>query len=237
VTATGPAAEALGERFDRLLTLPGHATNGLAAAAWASALGECDRDEIQRAAIDAVRALILPGWVAKRAEDLRPQRALAATEAWLADKSDDAKAEAKAAAKACTEARNETYGYDHHVADAARAIAWACAAKNHDDLWDALVAIERELLARIALIGDYQRAPEQRKALVAVVRQRLLPAPVAAPAAPSGPVPYAASGTFKVGQELAHAKFGALVVTAVNGAAIEVKLADGTTKRLAHKPG
>jgi hypothetical protein len=222
------------ERFDRLVAMPGHAVNGLAPAAWAAQLGDLDPDLVRRAAIEAARTLLLPDWQARRTEDRRPHRALEATEAWLASKSDEAKAEAKAAAKACTEARNETYGYDHRVADAARAIAWSCTAKDSTDLWDALAAIEQELLARIALIGAPQRAGEQRRALVAALR-RVIEVPVA-PAAPTGPVPYAASGTFAVGQELEHAKFGRLTVTAVNGNMIEVALADGTSKRLAHKP-
>jgi hypothetical protein len=48
------------------------------------------------------------------------------------------------------------------------------------------------------------------------------------------PVP--GRGTFTVGQELTHVKFGKLVVTAAGPSTIDVTLEDGTSKRLAHKP-
>jgi hypothetical protein len=49
-------------------------------------------------------------------------------------------------------------------------------------------------------------------------------------------VPYSASGSFIVGQELTHVKFGKLVVTTAGPSTIDVTLEDGTSKRLAHKP-
>jgi hypothetical protein len=227
----------LADRFDRLIAITGHPTTGLATSAWATNLDELDRDLLQRAAIEAVRTLILPEWERKRPDDRRPQAALEATEAWLATKSEEARQQCKAVAKACTEARNETFGYDHRIPEAARAIAWACGAKDKAELWDALAAVEGELLARVTLLAEYHRVPEQRRALVGVLKRVIEPPPKVEASAPTGPVPYAPSGTFRVGQALVHAKFGELVVTAVNGAAIEVKLADGTTKKLAHKPG
>jgi hypothetical protein len=64
----------------------------------------------------------------------------------------------------------------------------------------------------------------------------LVPAPVVETVAPSGPVPYSASGNFTVGQKLTHPKFGDLTVTATSASTIDVQLVDGSTKRLAHKP-
>jgi hypothetical protein len=227
------------ERFDRLIAIRGDAVKGLSTSAWATNLGDFDRDLLLRAAIEATRALILPEWESKRPDDRRPQDALEATEAWIARKTDDTRAVAKSTATACTAAKNETYGYDHRIPEAARALAWAVTAKDNanTEIWEALVNIEQELLARIALVAEYHRVPEARRNLVAVLRRVLEPPPVetAAPAV-TGPVPYSASGTFTVGQKLAHVKFGELTVTAINGAAIDVTLPDGTTKRLAHKP-
>lgn len=224
------------ERLDRLASLRGDAVKGLAASAWQTNLDDLDRDLLLRAVIEATRTLILPEWESKRAEDRRPQDALEAAEAWIATKSLDAVASAKTAAKACTAARNETFGTDHRVPEAARACAWAVGAKDNEYIWDALTAIEGELLSRIALVAEYHRGPEQRRAVLTVLRKVLVPAPVDEAPASSGPVPYSASGSFSVGQELVHVKFGNLVVTAVNGSAIDVQLPDGTTKRLAHKP-
>jgi len=225
----------LSERFDRLAVLRGDPAKGLPTSAWATNLADLDRDLLLRAAIEATRTLILPDWEGKRTDDRRPQEALEATEAWLATRSADAVLQAKTAAKACTAARNETFGTDHRIPEAARAIAWAVGAADNDHIWDALVAIEQELLARIALVSEWHRQPEQRRAILAALRHVLSPPP-AAPPAPTGPVPYAASGNFAVGQELTHVKFGNLVVTAAGPTWIDVQLPDGTTKRLAHKP-
>ena len=54
--------------------------------------------------------------------------------------------------------------------------------------------------------------------------------------APSGPVPYSADGHFELGQRVTHKKFGEISVTSVGETWIEVELADGSKKRLAHKP-
>jgi hypothetical protein len=213
-------------RFERLLAIRGDTVKGMPASAWATNLGEgFDRDKLLRAAIHATRTLVLPEWESKRPEDRRPQEIV------------------KAAAKACTEAKNETFGHDHRVAEAARAIAWAVSGKDANDaseIWDALVTIEQELLDRIALVSEYQRLPEVRKSLVEAVRSVLEPAAGAGgggvSAVPTGVVPYSASGAFVVGQKLSHVKFGELEVISAVGTAIEVKLADGTVKKLAHKP-
>ena len=228
----------LTERFDRLTAIRGDTVKGLPASAWAANLGDLDRDLLLRAAIDAIRTLILPEWESKRAEDRRPQLALETAEAWIATRSAEALAAAKVAAKDCTAARNETFGYDHRIPEAARAVAWAVGAKDNDNehIWDALGAIEGELLARIQLVAEYHRAPEQRRALLAALRKVLEPKQETAAPAQTGPVPYSASGSFTVGQELTHVKFGKVVVTATSGNTIDVQLEDGTTKRLAHKP-
>ncbi len=225
------------ERFDRLAALRGDSLKGLPTSAWATNLDDLERDLLLRAAIEATRTLILPEWESKRPDDRRPQLALEATEAWIASKSADAALTAKTAAKDCTAARNETFGTDHRVPEAARALAWAVAAKDNANIWDALTAIEGELLARIALVAEYHRGPEQRRAIIAVLRRVLEPpaAPTDTPAT-TGPVPYAASGNFSVGQQLVHAKFGDVTVTAAGDKWIDVQLLDGTTKRLAQKP-
>ena len=124
----------LSERFDRLAAIRGDTTKGLPTSAWNANLSDLDRDLLLRAAIHATRTLILPEGEIKRAEDRRPQQALEAVEAWLKSKSDDAAAQAKAAAKECTAARNETFGNDHRIPEAARAIAWAIAAKDNTQI-------------------------------------------------------------------------------------------------------
>jgi len=223
------------ERFDRLLALRGHPVKGLPASAWATNLGELDRDQVLRALIAATRKLLLPEWLGLRPDDHRPGLALDAAEAWLAAKTPENAANAKARGKDCTDARNETFGKDNAVPEAARAAAWAVGAKDSSDLWDGFCAIEQGLLARIALISEFQRAPQMRKAIVDILRDVLTPKVEAAPAS-SEPVPWSINGTFSVGQILTHAKFGRLEVIAAQDKTIDVKLEDGTTKRIAHKP-
>lgn len=224
------------ERLTRLASLRGDSVKGLPTSAWSTNLDDLDRDQLMRAAIEVTRTLMIPEWESKRKDDRRPQVALETAEAWLATKSADALANAKTAAKDCTAARNETFGTDHRIPEAARACAWAAGAKDNAHIWDALQAIEEDLLARIALVAEYHRVPEVRKSILAALRKVLAPAPAAASPTSTGPVPYSASGHFEVGQQLTHPKFGNLVVTASIDKTIDVQLEDGTTKRLAQKP-
>jgi hypothetical protein len=236
---------ALNAKLDKLSAMRGDPQHGLPAAAWAENLGGVERELLLRAAIAAVRELLIPEWASRRKNDLRPQRALDAAVAWLASPTDEAVAEAKGAAKACTAARNEFFGDDHRVPQAARSVAWAVGAKDTKDaahIFEAFASVEDELLARIALMSEYHRAPEQRRALVDVLRRLLLPpepaaaAPVAKPASEEPPAPYSADAHFALGQRLVHKKFGDITVTGAGETWIEVELPDGSKKRLAHKP-
>jgi hypothetical protein len=224
------------ERFERLAALRGDAVKGIPATAWATNLDDIDREVLIRALIEATRCLILEEWTSKRPDDRRPHRALETTEAWLAARTDENLDAVKMAAKDCTAARGETIGTDHRIPEAARACAWATNAKDKSDIWEGLVAVEGELLARVNLVAEYHRIPEQRKALIAVLRRVIEPPPVEAKPVALGPMPYSASGNFAVGQQLVHAKFGDLVVSAAGDKWIDVTLPDGTTKRLAQKP-
>jgi hypothetical protein len=224
------------ERFERLLALRGHPVKGLPASSWAVNLGDLDRDQVLRAVIEATRKLLLPEWDGLRPDDKRPHLALEATEAWLASKTPDAVANAKARGKDCTAARNEVFGRGNAVPEAARAIAWAAGAKDSSDIWDALCAIETELLARIALTSDYKLGPQQRRAIVDVLQNVLTPKQEQAPATSNEPVPYSFNASFSVGQRLTHTKFGNIVVIAAGDKWIDVQLEDGTTKRCAQKP-
>lgn len=228
-------------KLDRLVTLRGDPAKGLPAAAWAEHLEGAPRDQLLRAAIEAVRTLVVQDWADKRKTDKRPQDALASAEAWLAGGGEEALKTAKNAAKACTAAKNETFGTDHRVAEAARAVAWAAGDKDATHIYECFALVEHELLSRIALLSEYHRGPEMRRAVVDAIRRVLAPeekpAAVAKPAAAdSGPVPYNADGHFELGQRLTHKKFGEVVVTSVGETWIEVELPDASKKRLAHKP-
>jgi len=224
------------ERFERLAVLRGDSVKGLPSTAWQTNLDDVDRDVMIRALIEATRALILEEWTSKRPADRRPHRALEAVERWLTSRAEGDLEHLKEVAKDCTAARSETIGTDHRIPEAARACAWALTAKDKADIWDGLVAVEGELLARVNLVAEYHRIPEQRKALLAVLKRVIEPPPVEVKPVMSGPMPYSASANFSVGQQLTHVKFGDLVVTAAGDKWIDVTLPDGTTKRLAQKP-
>ena len=233
---------ALTAKFDRLLALRGDPVKGLPATEWAAALEAVPQDVLIRAAIEMVRTLVLEEWTDRRKDDLRPQKALEATEAWLASPGPDTLKAVKSAAKDCTAARNETFGDGHRVPQAARHVAWTCGADNSEGISEAIQSVEEELLARIALMSEYHRGPEQRRAIADVLKKVILPpeppSRVETPEsrADTGPVPYNADGHFELGQRLTHKKFGEIVVTSVGETWIEVELPDASKKRLAHKP-
>lgn len=233
---------ALTAKFDRLLALRGDPVKGLPASDWAAALESVPQDVLMRAAIAMVRGLVLEEWAERRKEDLRPQKALEATEAWLASPTAEALKAVKAAAKDCTAARNETFGDGHRVPQAARHIAWTASAEDASGIFDAIQSVEEELLARIALMAEYHRGPEQRRAIADALKKVILPPEPTAEngksesRAASGPLPYSADGRFELGQQLTHKKFGDVVVTSVGETWIEVELPDASKKRLAHKP-
>src|SRR5690606_20421778 len=83
-TVAGVDRATLMGKFDRLLGLRGDPVKGLPANEWAGALEAVPREVLIRAAIEMVRALILQEWADRRKDDPRPQKALDATEAWLA---------------------------------------------------------------------------------------------------------------------------------------------------------
>lgn len=233
---------ALNGKFDRLLALRGDPVKGLAASEWGSALEGVPTDVLMRAAIEMVRSLVLQEWVDRRKDDHRPQKALDATEAWLASPTADNLKAVKAAAKDCTAARNETFGDGHRVPEAARHIAWTANADDASGIFDAIQSVEQELLGRIALLSEYHRGPEMRRAVADALRRVILPPEKPKEVAPpeslanAPPVPYNADGHFELGQKLTHKKFGEVMVTSVGETWIEVELPDASKKRLAHKP-
>jgi hypothetical protein len=235
-------AAVLNAKFDRLLALRGDPVKGLPATEWASALEEVPRETLLRAGIEMVRGLVLEEWRDRRKDDLRPQKALEATEAWLAAPSVDNLKAVKAAAKDCTAARNETFGDGHRVPQAARHLAWTCGADDASGIFEAIQSVEEELLARIALMSEFHRGPEQRRAIVTSLKSVILPPePEPQTQGPNSldlatPKPYNADAHFELGQRIAHKKFGEVVVTSVGETWIEVELPDSTKKRLAHKP-
>lgn len=214
---------------------------GLPATDWQAALEEVPRETLMKADIDLIRTLILEEWSDRRKDDKRPQLALDATEAWLANPSTENLKTVKNAAKECTAARNDTFGDGHRVPQAARHVAWTAGNDDASGLFEAIQSVEEELLARIALMSEYHRGPEMRRSIADILKKHVLPPekvvePTPESLAPKGPVPYSADSHFELGQKIIHKKFGEIIATSVGETWIEVELPDGTKKRLAHKP-
>src|SRR5262249_42703315 len=140
--------DALIGKLDRLLALRGDPVKGLPATDWGSALESVPQDVLIRAGIVMVRELLVQEWADRRKEDLRPQKALQATEAWLASPTPEALKAVKNAAKDCTAARNETFGDGHRVPQAARHVAWTAGADDVSGIFEAIQSVEEELLSR-----------------------------------------------------------------------------------------
>jgi hypothetical protein len=124
-----------------------------------------------------VKRLLLPEYARERPADRRPERAVAAAEAFLARRTDHARAHAAATAKACTAARRDTLGYQHRLAEAARALATAVTrtsdAAIRDELFAALAHAEDHLRYRHHVAGDYGKDGEVRAQIAEVVRAAL----------------------------------------------------------------
>jgi hypothetical protein len=106
-------------------------------------------------------------------------------------------------------------------------LGWLCFASATDDL----STNSHFTYSVIALIAEYHRQPEQRRAIVEGLRKALSPAAQPEEVASTEPVPYSPRASFSVGQRLLHATFGNVVVTAAGPTWIEVRLDDGSQKR------
>lgn len=134
------------------------------ATAWVARMPD-DRATAVRVAAGVIE-LVLPEWRAARPQDTVPLRAV---EAALSDSSGaDAglRQHAKALAKACGESRRRSLGYEHRIAEAARALANAAAASSDaaamEAVAESLGKVEEHLLYRLAVAGVYGREAEVR---------------------------------------------------------------------------
>jgi hypothetical protein len=225
-------------KLELLERLRGDPVKGLPEAIWAEHLAEMDRPTLIRAGLALVRELLVPDWLDAHGKDVRPQNSLDAAAAWLESPTPAAALAVKEASKACTAAKQETFGRDHRVPEAARAAAKAALSDTVEPVFEALALTEEELLARLALFNDFERGPEQRRNMVAVLRTHLAPPEPEAPRLSIEPPPaaYSPEGHFELGQKVIHKKFGDTVVTSVGETWIEVEIPGGEKKRLAHKP-
>lgn len=136
----------------------------LPVADWQPCLGSIETAELVRVVARAVRQL-LPEWATRRPGDTRPKMALDAVEEWLAHPCSNLVEHCKALAKACTKARRASFGYDHRIAEAARALALVPSAGSDDKVrelvFEALESTEQHLLYASPKFSNVFRGKEE----------------------------------------------------------------------------
>jgi hypothetical protein len=149
-----------------------------AAREWPNHLRVFGQDELLRATAAVVRSLLLPQWAERRPNDSRPRRAVEAAELWLKKKTPNAVQHASVLAKACTTARRDSFGYEHRIAEAARAIANAPAAARgerfQECLAEALEKAEEHINSELYVKALYGREKETRARIADALRSALL---------------------------------------------------------------
>ncbi len=101
-------------------------------------------------------------------------RAVEAAERLLASPTENLRSHARAVAKACTKSRRDSLGYEHRIAEAARALALAAAAdpktkSRVNKAIEAMALCEEHALYRFAVAGVYDKEEEVRGQILSVV--------------------------------------------------------------------
>ena len=127
-----------------------------------------------RAALTRITAyvleLVLPEWRSARPTDTVPLRAVEAALSNPDGSNDGLKKHAKALAKACGDSRRRSLGYEHRIAEAARAIANATAATSDsvalEAIGEALEKVEEHLLYKLSIDAVYGKEAEVREKML-----------------------------------------------------------------------
>jgi hypothetical protein len=127
----------------------------------------------------AVRALLLPIWADAHPGNRQPARAIDAAIACVDGPTENATRHALAIAKACGLERKRTFGYEHRIAEAARALIWSATRVSRESqleaLAEALARIEDELVSRDAVKGVYGHEREHRARIIHALRSTIEP--------------------------------------------------------------
>ena len=114
----------------------------------------------------SVAELVLPEWRAAQPGDTVPLRAVEAALSDPVGSDDGLRRHARALAKGCGASRRRSLGYEHRIAEAARAPANAAAAGSDDAameaVGEALAKVEEHLLYKLAVAGVYGKEAEVR---------------------------------------------------------------------------
>lgn len=140
------------------------------AESWPAQATTLQPDRLLAAILGLTREL-LEEWASTRPTDKRPARALDAAQVLLQRRTENAVLHARAVAKACTKARKDSFGYEHRIAEAARSVANAAAARpgseqRHTEMCEALAKIEEHRLCAYANKAIYGKEHEVRTSML-----------------------------------------------------------------------
>jgi len=120
---------------------------------------------------------LLPDWTRARHSETAPVRAADAARSHPRAQDENLRRHARALAKACTSARARSLGYEHRIAEAARAVALASAATSDsatvDAVSEALSKVEEHALYVFAVKGVYGKEPEVRACILSLALRTL----------------------------------------------------------------
>ena len=168
---------ALAAKLDKLLAMRGDPVKGLPATVWAEALRRASRESSSFAPSSRsfARSSCPSGPIAARTTGARRRRSRRSKHGSRSPPRPRRSSQCKAAAKACTAARGETFGDQHRVPEAARALAWAVGPKEAAPIFDALACERRGAARAHRADAEYHLGPQQRRNIVDALRRVLLP--------------------------------------------------------------
>jgi hypothetical protein len=124
-----------------------------------------ETDQVLRC-VAAVLHLVVPEWQANRPKDSLPIRAITAALKYCADPSQNNKKQVSILSKGCSESRRKSLGYEHRIAEAARAFATAAISEDEErklsSISEALSKIEEHILYKHSIKADYRKETDTR---------------------------------------------------------------------------
>ncbi len=120
---------------------------------------------------------LMPDWQDRNPNDTTPVRAVEAAKNLLEEPTDNLRSHAKVLAKGCTKSRKASLGYDHRIAEAARAIANAAAQTSPDQrieaVSEAFQRAEDHLVYMYSVAGVYGKEGEGRAGFISSIEAEL----------------------------------------------------------------
>ena len=136
---------------------------------WFSAI-DVESNDLLLSCVAAVLQLVTPEWQSNRPNDSVPIRAIEAALNYAENPSRNIKKHVSTLAKGCSSSRRKSLGYEHRIAEAARAFANASVAENQDrtvsEIAEALSKTEEHILYKHSIKAEYGKEAETRQRML-----------------------------------------------------------------------